>query len=284
MNPNDANEILKTLNAMRWEVFLVLALAVVLWLVLRFLDRREGRLCEARAQEHKDVRADKYAEALNGLAAAFHRHDDRAAKNCESVNSALKQSVESLAKVEEKLGEISRKTQGRMSITDSLSIVEAYYSHLVRKVSHVVEQSLRENDYKRRREHVSRKVRTLFADEISSAREELRRISTLAFDSDNFFQTYVNDGDTSAVVRGGDRFVLCDTLWTAVEPCFEKRVETTAVIADRERDLQQRAEEAELILRNAAMDHFSACMHRLRKETSKALHESTRDSARAPLV
>lgn len=269
---NDVSKILEKIGMLEWKVLVLLALLVLVWLVLRFLERRASRKAEVEVQTRKDERAASYSAALTGLTEAFREHDAKEDRNTQTLNDTIIRNTEAMRLVEQRLSDLSRKTQGIMSPGDSLTIVDAYYSHLLRRCQYVTEQSLRENDYQKRRTHVARKVRTRFADEVYAAREELRRISTLAFNPDKFFSTYVNADETAPHPRG-DRFILCDVLWSAVEPCFERRVETAAISADKERDLAQRVEEASLLLKNAIHDHFSACARRLETETSKSLRE-----------
>ena len=272
--------VLEKLNTMEWRVLILLAVMSALWIILRFMERRALRKHEAAMQEHKDRRSNSYTAALTELSSSFNRHDEKEDRNTASLNVTILRNTEALVQVKEKLADLSRKSQGVMSMGDSVTIADAYYSHLCRRCQSVLEQSLRENDYKKRKVHVTRKVRTCFADEIYAAREELRRISTLAFNPDAFFRVYVSDESTSPVPLGGDRFVLCDILWTSIEACFETRVGTTAIAADKERDLQQRIEEASLLLKNAVHDHFATCVRRLETETSRSLRESISDPGR----
>ena len=269
------SKVLDKISVLEWKVLVLISVVFLVWIILRFLERRAARKAEITVQTRKDERAASYTAALTGLTESFREHDAKEDRNTAALNDTIIRNTEAMRLVEGRLADLSRKTQGIMSPGDSLTIVDAYYSHLLRRCQYVIEQSLRENDYKKRRTHVARKVRTRFADEVYAAREELRRISTLAFNPDKFFETYINSGETGVHAVRGDRFVLCDVLWEAVESCFERRVETAAIPADKERDLKQRIEEAGLLLKNAIHDHFAACRRRLETETSKSLREST---------
>jgi len=254
VSPEELSNLAGAVSQLKWWALAFLTLWVLIWRGFAFLEQRAKR-----------ERAQTYSNALAELAGSMSKHD-----------AALDEMAKSVK-------EMTRKSKGTMPLDSTLSIIETFYSNIIYRAQSIIEQSLRENDYANRAQYISRKVRTMLADFIYGQREELRKINTLAVDPDQFFRVYIND-DTKRIQRvadnadsqpasdafirevQGERFILCDIIWRAVEPCY-----TGSVLSDDDIPLQGRIEEAHILLQNAVHDHYTHISTKIAKDMQSAL-------------
>lgn len=156
---------------------------------------------------------------------------------------------------------MSQKVNGRMSVNDSARIVQNTFEKVAfREICLLVERALRDNDYDNRQPYVERKIKTQIGESLTEIRETLASYP-LGFDVRNFF---LLDPSTP-----GERFSLCSDLWTRVEPLFRQH---TAI--------NQRIEEAFLLIENGVRDYVSACYQSVLAEERTA---NRAPNARSPL-
>jgi hypothetical protein len=268
MDAEKMKDLADSVSQLQWWALATLLLGFVAWRFFHYLDKREERRLNASTEDAKAERARLYSESLSKLADAMNDHNRESTSKLAQVSDSVNKVTSETEKLTEKVDAISRKTKGVMSVDNTLTIIETYYSHVVNCAQRIVEQSLRENDYETRADYISRKIRTRIAEHITFARDQLHAINTLAVDPERFFITYVNSEDASF----GERFQLCDLLWSAIEVCYTPRG-TDGNQATIRRDLEDRIEEAKLLIENTMHDHYTNIANHLSREAAAGWRE-----------
>jgi len=264
MNPSDMAEILQNLQ---WWGASLLVLWLISWRLFAWMDKRADHKHELARESAKKERARNYSDALNNLADAHRETSAHTLAWMERLEGVLSGTIAELRTLSGNVGDLVSKSEGTMSVEDSIRIYESFFHHIRRESAHIIEDSLRGDDYEARPIFVKNKVRTAIARVITACRDQARKIQNLAVPVDQFFQAYVTnsgeyDAATGKPAGGPERFALCDMIWKAVAPSFEDQKRTGAT---------QVAREARLYVENAVNDHFSWIAHIARGETSPHL-------------
>jgi hypothetical protein len=240
-NASQTEELLKTVNSMRFEVLLLIVAMAVLWGVYQLVSKWLERRREKDTEDSKAARAEVYSKAMNNLATAINQHTLEERTTSAEFIASLSGLTDLSDRVDQSLNLLVAKTNGQMNKRDSQRMIR---NHLVRtayrEVCFIVERSLTENRFAERAAYVREKVKTAIGEIIAEARNELKTYP-LSIAPEVFFKTY---GDERS---GSERFVLCDQLWDALEPMFKKQT-----------PLRDRIEEAFLSVENVIKDYYSA--------------------------
>lgn len=240
-NSTQTEELLKTVNSMRFEVLVLIAVCGIVWMVYTLTTKWIERKREKDIEEGKADRAKVYSDAMNGLSKAINQHTMEERQTTTEFISAISGLSEVSEKVDHSIGLLVSKTNGQITKRDSQRMIRNQLVRTVyRDVCFLAERSLTENRYAERATYVREKVKTAIGDMIAEARNELRAYP-LSVVPDIFFKTY---GDEKS---GSERFILCDHLWDAIEPHFRKNT-----------PLKERIEEAFLAIENTIKDYYSA--------------------------
>ncbi len=258
---------LAQLDAVRWWLLLGIVLLALgaTWAFFYYLRFRRDERREV--EKGKAQRSVAYAGSLDDLrgtvthltagvsklTVAIDASADRAERNSAQNSKAVDHLSDNVAKMAQRLSSLVNKIDGRMSVQDSCRFIHHAFQHdLYREVCLILSAALRNNDYANRAQHVTRKVRTAMADAMTEARAYLTTY-LLAVDPTEYF---VVDQTAS-----GERFVLVDQIWTAVEPKFNHGAGS----------LEHRTEEANLLIENAIRDYVVACYEQVMRTNPAAV-------------
>ncbi len=201
--------------------------------------REEERGKEERARRYLEVGV-KQAESISRLAESMSAHTVADVETTNKLNSTLISVEQTMETVHDGLGVLTARTSGQINRDDATKMIrDRFLQNIFKEISFVIERSLTENDYEKRKDFVARKVRTALGDILIEARKYLCGFN-LAVDPTRFFMCEPN--------QSVERFILCDSIWKEIEPLFKK-----------EGTLKQRIEEAYLIIENVIGDYVTLC-------------------------
>jgi len=264
MGVTDISIIAEAMKDLKWYIAAIIALIILIIRFFAWLDKRDIRRLQAVDMVHKEERSRRLHESLVSLAQSVREHDYtvKSVINDHDLNirSIIGPNIDKLRSIDVKIDGISKKVRGSMSIDCSLNIISGYFSNMCFQIQRVVEQSLFENDYESRREHVCRKIKTSIAQIICDTRDSVKNIKVLAFDPSIFFIVRVSDSNDFQ----SERFKLCDILWSVVESCYSKSDNSI-------KDKMGRIEESRLLIENVISDYFTSVASKLNSDIVSAL-------------
>lgn len=264
----DVESLAKTINELKdsAKVFIgILILIFVAYQIWRQLltHKREEAQEESktnRAKQYLDMQV-KQTEALSKLAESMTAHTASDVESANKLNNTLQSVETAIEKLDDGVSVLSAKTSGQINREDSTKMIrDRFLQNIYKEICMVIERSLTENDYEKRKDFVARKVRTALGDILIEARKYLCGFN-LAVDPNRFFMCEPNQA-------GIERFTLCDSIWREVEPLFKK-----------ESSLKQRIEEAYLIVENVISDYVTLCGHGTDSPITFRRHRSESNAA-----
>jgi len=215
------------------------AFGLYVWhLLLLAKGKRQAAAETATYDDRKAQRADRLNANIDKQGRAILEHTKADEVMSAKLLTMLDVINRTLTRVDETLKVVSDRVQERLSPSNSRRFVEHTFTvDICREFCLIFEMSLVENDYRNRREYVSRKVKTAWGDAMNEARIRLLTFPLSLAVSDFF----VRDSNAS-----GERFLLCDEVWKKVEPYY---AHTTP--------LAERVDESYLMIENAIKDYVT---------------------------
>lgn len=254
MDTTDAKQIVdiaQGLNQLRSDVLqfiITMTVLVVGYMVLSKVlaaraKRREEESKNARAQMYADAQK-RQADAINSLAKAMQDHTTSDTAMATQLNTTMTNVGDVTSDLKGAVELLVAKNEGRINREDSVKMIrDRFITHVYREFTTIIEVSLRENDYVNRKAHVTRKVKTELGKVLIEARRYLASFN-MSVDPAVFFQLAPDDH--------GERFILCDAVWSDVEGLFLRDHSTPA-------KLKQVTEEAYVIIENVIKDYVTQC-------------------------
>lgn len=207
---------------------------------------------ETEMEEAKKARATLYTQAqleqaksLATLAVVIQTTHDAATAMHQSTNKTLSdlgttiaRNSQALSTVASAVQRMTDKVDGKLSREDSRKFVAAKLNaDMCRAICNIIEKSFVENHFLGREDFIANRIRSRTRDVLVATRAELIGLP-LAVTVDPYFPTLTDDL--------GERFVLCDQIWSKV----------AALFADA-RAVEPRLEEATQIVENLIKDHIA---------------------------
>ena len=245
--PDEVRSVLDCLNSLRSEVLWVtvfIVIAVIAFLVIKLLIHRNTI---RTVEEAKNKRAQLHVAALNKLAQSLDVHTRCAEEQNARILLSLGNLNTVVVRLEDCVDVMLERVTGELPKSDSLKLIrDKLYGQVRLDICIAVGDSLRENDFAGRKDFVTRKVKTRIGVILAEARAFLLQFH-LAADVQKFFIT--TEGS------GGERFVLCEDIWTGVAPLFLRE-------CDNAPEAQHKIEEMRLLVMNTINDYYNKCVKR----------------------
>lgn len=242
MPPVDPETIF-ALSSLKWWSLMILIGGGLVWWHIKI--RKQIKLQEI-TEASKGQRAERYAQALEKLADSVHETSE---KTTEAVN-LLREEVKAL----------SRRARGRMTFSESMRLVEAFFSIFSRYCVDVLQQCIREGSFNTYPEHIEKMTKSKLGQRLAGVRQELRDIGSFGLDPDEFFTTYVAEIDGEDLRSGGpDRFILVSRIWSAVLPHLSEATGPQAI----------RLDACEMAVRSEVADYLAEISNGMKKDRLK---------------
>jgi hypothetical protein len=259
----DVQIVLREVNDLK--VGAMIFLGIMTLIVLAYISWRHwlGLRRERDSEKSKERRAEQYTSAITTLAESMNNHTAADEQSSMRLNNALFTVTTVVGKLDSSVNVLSAKTAGTINREDSVRMIrDRFLQNVFKEICMIVERSLSDNDYDKRRDFVARKVRTAIGEVLGEARAYLCSFN-LSVDPNRFFQV-----DNSQSV---ERFLLCDLIWNDIETLY--RMNTP---------IKQRIEEAYLMIENSITDYVTKC----NKNSDTQIHfrEAKGDTSSAHLL
>lgn len=259
--PADALELARALNEMKpvaiWAFVLMFFFLVAYLVIIQIIKARR----EKRQEDAKEARALSYTSTIGTLVSAInkqiteiHSFVSTFGESLDTIEEVSEKTQQTMGRVEKVVNTLKDRFEEKMSFQDSLRLIDTYFHRIEASAIEIIRAALVENHYRSRREFVSKRVRTdisSFIDLMCSDLSEYRLFFSYAV----FLATYAKDG-----ADGGDRYILCDKIWAAVEHLFENEDNSPV-------DL--RIQEARLLTINAIRDLYSHTARKVMRRHSQ---------------
>jgi hypothetical protein len=261
------SELATSLSQFRTSMFLALCITIMtmglggvfmfFWFrraTLRDQARAEAqqKAREADMEEAKKARASLYTQAqleqaksLATLAVVIQTTHDATNSMNQSNNKALgdlgatiTRNSQAISTVAGAVQRMTDKVDGKLSREDSRKFIAAKLNaDTCRAICNIIEKSFVENHFLGREDFIADRIRSRTRDVLVATRAELSGLP-LAMPVDPYFPTTTDDL--------GERFVLCDQIWSKVAALFGDK-----------RAVEPRLEEATQIVENLIKDHVA---------------------------
>ncbi len=261
-------ELANSLSQFKMGILLSLCITILGGGFMFFWFRRAMSKDRDRAEEAQKIREQEIEVAKQARAALFTQAQLENAKamaslsatiqathdGMQSMNQATNRALTDLGStigrnnqvlvtVANAVRRMTDKVEGRISRADSQKFIAAKLnSDMFRAICAVIERSFVENHYQGREAFISDRVRSRIRDVMVAVRAELKDLP-LAMPVEAYFPTTTDDS--------GERFSLCDTIWTKTCHLFEDP-----------RPIDKRIEEASLTVENLIKDHVARVVRR----------------------
>jgi len=269
MDPAALQNLAECLKTLPWWLAFLLVTSLGIQQILSWNTRRQERA-------HKDARAERYVSTIDGLTAALKEHEIRDLATAQKLEATVTQVQVDLRKCLSAVDNLRLRSRGVMSAISSIRLIQSYYEIVTISIQRAVEQQFWEHGEGSPTDFTTRKVRTVMATVLSQVRERLQAIRQLSVSIEEFFPVYMEHEVSGENALGKERFVLIDTLWAVILPCFSC-----------DGNAQSRVDEINLLIDNAVTDHLSGLIARYRKEHPDAFSGecgSSRESVDAPSI
>jgi hypothetical protein len=256
-------ELASSLSQFKIGMFIALCLTVLGGVFMFFWFRRAMLKDRDRAEEAQKIREQELETAKQARAALFTQaqlenakamatlattiqttHDGMTSLNLTTnrtlaeLGSTIGRNSQVLVTVANAVRRMTDKVDGRISRADSQRFIAAKLnSDMFRAICAVIERSFNENHYQGRELFIADRVRSRIRDVMVAVRDELKDLP-LAMPVETYFPNSVDDT--------GERFVLCDAIWSRLSHLFEDQ-----------RPVDKRMEEASLMIENLIKDHVA---------------------------
>jgi hypothetical protein len=266
-----AQQVIETLDRIKSGTFVgiiilvaMIAVVVVIFWYLRYKERVQDAATAENTEKRKEARQQAYLDAQKNLADSLNQltlkfESDRRGQQglIEGVSESVVAMSLVMGRVETLVNTILAKQSGEIPDEQVFVLADCLLNTaFCERARGVFTQSLLENDYEKRAEFISRKVRTELGSVLSTMRNYLRGVPC-HIKTDKFF---VVDRD-----NGAERFVLVDTVWHACEALYRDHQTPTA----------QRLEQLKYLVTNTVRDYYD-------QRIAELIHSAPRPIIRTP--
>lgn len=278
-NQIDAETIKVVLENMKWWFGAFLLVAFIVLRVMKSYDRKVEKKIDSQKDQQKSTRAATFANALEGLGSAIRDSQKELSKD---IHYAQEETYKRFHEVNDKIENLTRKTRGIMTFTESMGLIEAFFSNFTRFSVDTLKQSIKENNFSKFRDHIKVRVKTQLGQMLVQIRTELEQVRSFGINVEEFFVSYINmtsddnidvsDPSSSRLGRY-DRFVLIERIWEKVEPYYKAQGSDTPEGAKI--DLSHRLEAAEMTIRTEVADYLREITTSIKDRSIKDLKSTT---------
>lgn len=249
----DSDSLKVVLDNTKWWFAGMALIAFFLWRWFAYKDRSASIKADQQRDEEKSKRAERYSSALDNLT--------------EAINGLKETTTLKISRIDGKIDSLTKKANGMLSFSESIVLINAFFSNFSRYSCDIISQSIRENNYARYQEHIKVRVKTQLGQALSSIRTELSKVSSLGVDATYFFVNVINEPEDHTRVGRHERFLIVDRIWDSIERFYH----STSPSSDMEKiqDLAVRIESAIIATKNEVNDYLAEVTDSVKKRSIK---------------
>lgn len=253
ISPQEIQAISDSVNSLKTGGMVFIVAMTVIILLYMIISKYFAWKKEKIISDQKAARIDAQIKAFENLNDNMSIMKNQLVTQGESTKNHNEAMLMAQNRVNSQLDEMNKKIKGIIPDVDAAKIIKVYFNTIIKKeVSYLIEAQIIKNGFEGNEESIRREIKTNIGEVLDRCLEELRGLK-LPISVRSIFLTYTDDS--------GERYQICDLIWTGVRPVLARGGEKPRNISD-----------AKIILTNIINDYIGPILKELTDSPTDLYH------------